>query len=381
MSIRITHARIVLPDSVIEDGAITIDGGHISDLDAAGRGEEVDVAGDWLIPGLVDLHCDALEKEIEPRPGVHFPVAFAIANADKRNAAAGITTVYHALSFAHDELGVRNVELAATIAREVQGYRPRGLVDNRVHARYEITDIAGFAVLQDLIAGGGLELISFMDHSPGQGQFKTIEAYRDYIVRTYHKTPEEAEDAAREKIANREAAWVRVEAMAEAARDHGVRMVSHDDDSAARVKAMAALGVTVSEFPVNLEAAVAARTLGLATVFGAPNVLRGKSQSGSMRALDAIGQDVADGLCADYAPASMLSAVFLLPTITALSLPASVRLASRGPALAAGLADRGDIACGLRADLVAVRDVAGFPQVTHAWSGGRLAYRAEYPAR
>lgn len=380
MDVSITHARLVLPDGIVEDGALTLEDGRIAALDATGAGPVVDLGGDWLVPGLVDLHCDALEKEIEPRPGVHFPLPFAIANADKRNAAAGITTVYHALSFAHDELGVRNVDMAAEAARAVHDFRPRALVDNRVHARYEITDAAGFTVLRALIAGGDLELVSFMDHSPGQGQFKTLEAYRDYVVRTYHRTPEDAERMARAKMALRDDGWERMRALAELARDRGVRMASHDDDSAQRVAAMAALGVKVSEFPVNLEAARAARGLGLATAFGAPNVLRGGSQSGNMRALDAIAQGVADCLCADYAPASMLAAAFRLPAIAGIPLPRALHFVSRAAALATGLDDRGEIAPGLRADLVAVREVGGFPQVTHAWSAGRLAYRAEYPA-
>lgn len=380
MRTRLVHAQLVLGDRIVEDGAVTLADGVIEALDATGgAATEVDLRGAWLLPGLVDLHCDAIEKEVEPRPHVHFPMQFAVANADKRNAAAGITTVYHALSFAHDELGVRNVAMAADLARAVHAFRPYALVDNRVHARYEITDPTGFHPLAALISGGDLELVSFMDHSPGQGQFKTLEAYCDYVVRTYHRTPEDAERMAHEKIASRHAAGARVEALAAAARDFGVRMASHDDDTAARVQAMAALGVTVSEFPINAEAAYAARAAGLTTVFGAPNVLRGGSQSGSMRALDAIAQGLADALCADYAPAALLAAAFRLPHISSLELPAAVRLATRAPALAVGLVDRGEIAPSLRADLVAVRLVGGVPQATHVWCEGRLVYAVDYP--
>lgn len=376
----LVHARLVLPDRIVDDGAVTLADGCIDALDATGGATiETDLQGAWLVPGLVDLHCDAIEKEVEPRPRVHFPMPFAVANADKRNAAAGITTVYHALSFAHDELGVRNVDMAADLARAVHAFRPHALVDNRVHARYEVTDPTGFRPLAALISEGDLELVSFMDHSPGQGQFKTLEAYRDYVVRTYHRSPEDAERMAREKIASRDDAGGRVQALASAARAAGVRMASHDDDTADRVQAMAALGVTVSEFPVNAGAAHAARAAGLTTIFGAPNVLRGGSQSGSMRALDAIALGLADGLCADYAPAAMLAAAFRLPAISSLDLPAAVRLVTRAPALAVGLAERGQIAPGLRADLVAVRVVDGVPQATHVWREGRLVYAVDYP--
>ena len=143
---------------------------------------------------------------------------------------------------------------------------------------------------------------------------------------------------------------------------------------------MAAMGASIAEFPVNVEAATAARAAGLVTVFGAPNILRGGSQSGNMRALEAVQQGLADCLCADYAPAAMLAAAFRLPAVSALSLPEAVRMVTRAPALAAGLEDRGQIAPGLRADLIAVREVDGLPQVTHVWRAGTLVYRAGYPA-
>ncbi|MCW5626337.1 MAG: alpha-D-ribose 1-methylphosphonate 5-triphosphate diphosphatase [Burkholderiales bacterium] len=380
MKTYLTHARVVLADEVLDDAAVLLEDDRIVAVNSASvnGAKEIDLQGRWLIPGLVDLHCDALEKEIEPRPNVHFPLAFAIANADKRNAAAGITTVYHALSFAHDELGVRNVELASDVARAIHAYRARGLVDNRVHARYEMTDPSGATVLARLIADGDLELLSFMDHTPGQGQYKTLEVYRDYIVRTYHRSRDEADRMAHEKMAGRGAAWARVEQLAALALRRGVRIASHDDDSAARVQSMGALGVSVSEFPINLEAARAARERGITTVFGAPNILRGASQSGSMRALEAVENGVADSLCADYAPAAMLVAAFKLPSVSALDVPAAVRLVTRSAARAVGLEDRGEIAPGLRADLVVVTEVSGFPQATHTWSAGRLAYRVAY---
>lgn len=378
----LTNTRLILADRVVEDGTLLIEDGSILAIcpETGGRAGTVDLGGDWLMPGIVDLHCDAIEKEIEPRPGVTFPLAFSIANADKRNATAGITTVYHALSFAHDELGLRNVNVAAEIAHAIHAFRAHGLVDNRVHARYEVTDPKGQPVLARLIEDGDLELLSFMDHSPGQGQFKTLEAYRDYVVRTYHRSPDEAERMAAAKVAARDDAAMRVAGLAALALERGVRIASHDDDSEARVAGMARLGARISEFPVNIDAAVAARRHGMATVFGAPNILRGGSQSGSMKALEAVERGLADCLCADYAPGALLAAAFRLPSICALDLPAAVALVSRHAATAVGLTDRGEIAPGMRADLVAVREIAGFPQATHTWCAGRLAYRAEFNA-
>jgi alpha-D-ribose 1-methylphosphonate 5-triphosphate diphosphatase len=151
------------------------------------------VAAFEVLPGMIDLHCDALEKEVEPRPNVHFPLDFACAQADKRNAAAGITTVYHALSFANAELGVRNNAFAAEVAHAVHAWQAHALVDNRVHARYEVTDPTAPAMLAELLECDELHLLSFMDHTPGQGQFKNIGAYRDFLARTYKKDAAEVD--------------------------------------------------------------------------------------------------------------------------------------------------------------------------------------------
>jgi alpha-D-ribose 1-methylphosphonate 5-triphosphate diphosphatase len=380
MRIRLNRARIVFDRGVADDASLLIEDGRIAAIDPLPTAvdREYDLGGAWLVPGLIDVHCDAIEKEVEPRPNVHFPLPYAIANADKRNAAAGITTVYHALSFAHGELGVRNVDMAATIARGIHAGRSHALVDHRVHGRYEVTDEAGYPVLMKLLAEGALDLISFMDHTPGQGQFKDLASYRAFQISNYRKSAEEADQLVQAKIAGREAARIRVDALAERARQKGVRMASHDDDSAAKIAAMAQLGVSVSEFPVNLETARAAQAAGMETVFGSPNVMRGASQSGAMKAIEAIRQGVADCLCSDYAPASMLTAAFMLPRLADIDLAAAIRLVAGNPAKGLGLADRGTVAVGLRADLVAVRDVAGLAQVTHTFSAGRLAYHAGF---
>jgi alpha-D-ribose 1-methylphosphonate 5-triphosphate diphosphatase len=376
----LTHARVVLTDEVLHDACVLIDNGVISAIEpesCAGY-EVIDLQGKWLMPGMIDLHCDALEKEVEPRPNVHFPLTFACAQADKRNAAAGITTVYHALSFAHDELGVRNNHFAAQIARAVHDWHPHGLVDNRVHCRYEITDETGLPILKELLAEQSMHLISMMDHTPGQGQFKDMAAYRDYLTRTYKKTADEVEVIVERKVEAASGAYTRMVELAQAAHGAGISVASHDDDSAERVATMSDIGADISEFPISLEAAKAAKAVGMSTIFGAPNIIRGKSQSGSMRAIDAIHEGVADCLCADYAPATLIMAVMSIPGLTDLDLPSTVRLVTANPARAAKLEDRGSIEVGKRADLIAVGEPGGLPQVTDAWVHGKPAYRARY---
>ncbi|NJN48285.1 MAG: alpha-D-ribose 1-methylphosphonate 5-triphosphate diphosphatase [Candidatus Competibacteraceae bacterium] len=268
----LSHARIVLADEVLEDAALLIEDGVISAIDPSvtAGAEIIDLAGKLLMPGLIDLHCDALEKEVEPRPNVHFPLDFACAQADKRNAVSGITTVYHALSFANDELGVRNNDFAGRIARAVHDWRPHGLVDNRVHCRYEITDETGLPVLKQLLAEQAMHLISMMDHTPGQGQFKDMAAYCDFLTRTYQKTVDEVNTIVERKREAATGAYERVRELAEAAHSAGISVASHDDDSAERIATMSAIGADISEFPISLDAARAAKVAGMSTIFGAP---------------------------------------------------------------------------------------------------------------
>lgn len=381
MKTYITNARVVLADSIIEEGAVLIEDGNIAAINPEIVKEDtkvIDLEGKILMPGMIDLHCDALEKEVEPRANVFFPLDFACAQADKRNANAGITTVYHSLSFANDELGVRNNEFAAEIARAVHKWQPHGLVDNRVHCRYEITDETGLPVLKKLLAENSMHLISMMDHTPGQGQFKDMAAYRDYLTNTYKKTADEVNVIVERKLEAATGAFERMQDLAFSAHEAGISVASHDDDSVERVETMNGIGADISEFPITLEAAQAARAVGMSTIFGAPNILRGKSQSGSMKAIDAIHASVADCLCADYSPASLIVSIFTIPEISDLDLPAAIRLVTLNPAKAAQLDDRGEIAVGKRADLIAVAMPGGLPQVTDVWSNGKLAYHVNY---
>lgn len=376
----LTGARVVLPDAVIDDGAVLIEDCIIAAINPeSGNGARtLDLSGKTLIPGMIDLHCDALEKEVEPRPNVHFPLDFACAQADKRNAAAGVTTVFHALSFANEELGVRNSTFAASVARAVHAWNPHGLVDNRVHCRYEVTDPSAPDILLELMARDEMHLLSVMDHSPGQGQFKDIAAFRDYLARTYQKSEAELDALVRNKLAQAEGAMERIRRLIAAATEKGIRIASHDDDTPEKVEMLHGLGVGISEFPINLESARAARERGMSTVFGAPNILRGKSQSGAIRALDAVLAGVADCLCADYHPATLIVTVFRLPELAGISLAESVRLVSANPARAAGLADRGEITVGKRADLVAVTHINGLAQASSVFSAGKLVFEARF---
>lgn len=378
----ITNARVVLPNAVLENSAVLIEDGVIAAVEPAGshRAQVLDLRGQWLMPGLIDLHCDAIEKEAEPRSSVLFPLDFALAQVDRRNAMSGITTPYHALSFSNKEWGVRSNDTAAALTRAIHAFGKQGLVENRVHLRYEITDPNALPLIEELIDEGAVNMVSVMDHSPGQGQFKTLEAYLQYMMGNHGMARAQAEQAAQIKLMGAEGAIERVERLIAHAHRAGVATASHDDDSVQRIAAIRNLGVAISEFPINLDTATAAMSCGLATILGAPNVLRGGSQSGSMRAIDGIRAGVASCLCSDYQPSTLIASVFTVLEQSDLTMPQAAALVTSNPADAAGLVDRGRIQAGLRADLAAIGKQGRLPQVSHVWSAGRLVCATSYPA-
>jgi alpha-D-ribose 1-methylphosphonate 5-triphosphate diphosphatase len=367
------NARIVTPEG-LHHGSLTIAEGRIAALDAAAPtgAARIDLGGDLLLPGLIDLHGDAIEKEVEPRPNAFFPLPVALDAIDRRMAAAGVTTAFHAISFAEGELGVRDAAFAETLVRALHEFA--GAVDHRVHIRYELTDAASEARVTRLIDEGVASLLSFMDHTPGQGQFKDAAAYGAYLARVYAKDEDEIAAKISAKQAEAGNLVARVQRLAERARPRGVALAGHDDEGAERVAFMAGLGARISEFPLDLATAQAARAAGLVTLFGAPNVLRGRSQSGALSARDAIAAGAAGALCSDYAPQAMLPALGVLTGELGLGWPEAVDLMAGVPARAAGLADRGAIAPGLRADLIRVRQQGRALSVAAVWRAGAQVY-------
>ena len=367
------NARIVTPEG-IHHGSLTIEDGRIAALDAAAPegAARLDMGGDLLLPGLIDLHGDAIEKEVEPRPNAFFPLPVALDAIDRRMAAAGVTTAFHGVSFAEGELGVRDVAFAETLARALHGFS--GVVDHRVHVRYELTDAGSEARVTRLIEDGVASLLSFMDHTPGQGQFKNAAAYGAYLSRVYAKDEGDIRDRITAKQAEAGNLVARVRRLADHARPRGVALAGHDDEGAERVAFMADVGASISEFPLDLATAQTARAAGLVTLFGAPNVLRGRSQSGALSAREAIAAGVAGALCSDYAPQTMLPALGVLTGEMGLGWPQALDLMAGAAARAAGLTDRGEIGLGKRADLIRASDRGGALSASAVWVAGAQIY-------
>lgn len=371
----INHARVVTPEGVVEGASVVLEDGRVAGISSRleRTGETLDAAGRYVLPGLVDLHSDAVEKQLEPRPGIALPEELAFLEMDRYFAASGITTGFHAISFMED----RNRSLARgrALCGMVARFRSEGVVRHELHLRCELPEEGSLAVIEELADTLPVGIVSMMDHTPGQGQFRDLEWFRRYW-REDVGVDEGRISAAIAEAENGEyrLALDRVERVARAARRNGATLASHDDDTAERVETLAARGVGVSEFPVTVEAARRARELGLAVSMGAPNALRGTSSGGNLSALEAIEAGFVDALCSDYHPPSMLQAAFRLAKEKLLDLPAAAGLVSSGPARAAGLADRGEVREGATADLLVLGERLGLPTVTHVIVGGRVAF-------
>ncbi len=374
----IENARVVTPHETLAGASLKIESGVIAAIKAGkinSGAPRVDARGGYLLPGFVDLHSDAIEKEIEPRPGTFFPNNIAIIELDKKLAACGVTTSYHALSFAEGEIGVRSNKKAAQIITDIHRLAPQLKINTKVHARYEITDPLALPYLEELLGSGKIQLLSFMDHTPGQGQFKEVASFKDYFGTVYGKTDAELDKIIDQKLLAQASMHAVIERLAATAKSLNIPMASHDDDSAAKIRWLRQMGIGISEFPVNLEALKAAREAGIYVCLGAPNALRGNSRLGNLSAREAIFSGLADIVCSDYTPMALLHAVFTLHLLGNLPLHQSVNLVSLNPAQAAGLAgSRGSLEAGKRADLMVVDASGEVPRILKTYVSGGEVY-------
>ncbi|MBP2636844.1 MAG: phosphonate metabolism protein PhnM [Firmicutes bacterium] len=383
-TILLKNGSLVLPDKVISGGEVMIEDGIITQVGRMshhyGRAADrvIDAQGGYILPGFIDTHSDAIEKELEPRPGAFFTTDVAFGELEKKLAGQGITTMYHSFSFAGAQYGVRADQVAADCIRTIMNIaRDYASIRNKIHLRFEVTNFEAVDLVHDLIKEGCVELLSFMDHTPGQGQYPTIEDYRRYLEKTYHLQLDEIGEILKLKEQGRRQAGESVARLSKAAQTAGIPLASHDDDSPDSISYYQQQGVTLSEFPINLPTVSAARQAGVDVSVGAPNIVRGGSTGKGMRAIDAITAGRANILCSDYYPPALLHAVFLLAEQT-VSMTEAVALATVAPAKALSLKDIGSLEEGKCGDVIVVRKRNNTPVVTNTIVGGVPVYTMNY---
>jgi alpha-D-ribose 1-methylphosphonate 5-triphosphate diphosphatase len=370
---RLANARVVLPAELRETDILVRDG--LIDLEPRGEfaGETIDLEGDFLLPGLIELHTDNLERHIEPRPGTFVPLPLAVRAHDAELAGAGITTAFNALTLGGGEREeARSVPLGVvlrTLARAMDAGALR--CSHLFHLRCELSDEAFHHHLEDLDPPLKPAIVSLMDHTPGQGQFTDLGQFRRYYTRRYALDPDAVEALiARRRNARAVHGARNRDAAIAFARAASALLVTHDDRTGEDIVFAKKSGAHMVEFPTTAFAAREAKRSGLKVLAGAPNLLRGASLSGNVAAADLMQSGNLDILSSDYYPASLLAGLFKLARDFAVPLPRAVATATSVPAALLGLKDRGEIETGRRADLVRVRETPIGPVVMAVWQSG-----------
>ena len=382
----IRGGTVVCADRVLPDCDVVVIDGRIAAIEPVGASDfdaqpdatmgvlpVVDARGAYVVPGLIDIHSDYVENVASPRPSVVMDLSTSLYKADRELVSHGVTGHVSALSD----------RVAALRAGEERDH----LIRHRLHMRVELDSVDLYDDIESFLRSGKVDLVSFMDHTPGQGQYRDLLVFGDTLKGYRDVSDEDVRDIVRQQQESQKLTYAQITALAAVARERGVSIASHDDDSEDKLAFMDGLEATISEFPISLDIARAARARGMHTIAGAPNVMLGHSHSGNLSAREAVQAGAIDVLCSDYYPAALLDAVFALRDECGLDIARAFALVSANPAKAAGSADEvGSLAVGKRADVLLVREIAcgeagtrTMPVVTRAFVGGRSVFRSHYP--
>lgn len=375
----LTNAKLILENEVVT-GTIAFDATGITAVDQ-GRSQlpgAIDIGGDYVAPGLVEMHTDNMEKHFMPRPKVFWPNGLAAALVhDAQMAASGVTTVYDAVC-AGTPFSAKDYrkDIFADVMKALREGKAEGVfrIDHRIHMRCELTSPDLMRDIEPYREDDLVQLVSLMDHTPGQRQWRDIQHLRTYALGNGKTEAEFEEDVTvrqSEGQANVPRNW---SAVVEMFRTRGIPIATHDDTTVDHVEAGVASGAVISEFPTTIEAAAAAKQRGLATIAGAPNVVRGGSHSGGVSVSELAEKGLLDGLSSDYVPASLLQAVLKLHAGHGIALPDAMGMVTWKIADILGLADRGHLKTGLRADLVRFKALGATPVIAAVWSKGERAF-------
>jgi len=389
MMTAISNGRIVTPDTVLEGHAVLVDGARIAAIvaerDVPGAVDRVDAEGGWVMPGFIDIHADYIERMAAPRPNVLLDMGLALREAERELLIHGITTMFHSIAFfTYSEFGrgpMREPENARRFISLVEAaHRQCHLIRHRFHARFEIDSLDRVDELEGYLRSGVVHLVSFMDHTPGQGQYRDLEIYRSTLKAWHGMDDKDVDQAIRASRERQKMTLEHIRAVCVLARACRVAVASHDDDTLEKLALVRGMGTTISEFPTRLEVAREARRCGMHVVAGAPNVLLGGSHSGNLSAAEAVRERSVNVLCSDYYPAALLHAVFSLADQEAAPLPELVKLVTLNAAEAVMMdGEIGSLAPGKKADLIVVQKLKnGFPVLTNAMVDGQRVLGVSY---
>ncbi|MGC8770194.1 MAG: alpha-D-ribose 1-methylphosphonate 5-triphosphate diphosphatase [Brevinematia bacterium] len=377
---QILNANLVLENEVLKNTSIYIEEGKIKEIGNSVYPDIYTIYADdyYVLPGFVDLHCDAIEKEIEVRPNVYIPIEIAITELDKKMAMAGITTIFHSISFAENfanQAVLRTMSMADKIIQKIKEMSEKLGVDNRIHLRYEITYTDAIPVIEELIKKSYIDLLSIMDHTPGQGQFKTFEQFKNYYQSHFKENSDQIQLVIENKQRSRESFGLyNARKVSEMCKRYNIPLASHDDDTIEKLNFVSECGAVISEFPMSMEVAKYAHENDIKVVVGSPNIVRGGSHNNNLSALDIIKSGYADIVCSDYIPSTLIYAFSKIYKENILSLPEISKMFSLNPAKAIKLENIGKIEKDYKANLIVVDLKGELPRIMKTFVNGVEVY-------
>lgn len=387
----IHNGKIVTEEEILEGHAIVIEGEVIHAIILEEEvmnypdAEMINAKGGYISPGFIDIHSDYIESLVSPRPTSMMDVNISLREAEKILISHGITTMFHSLSLYREDIFTHKpMRYPENVQRLVDAidatHNELHLIRHRLHARFEIDNIDGVDRLVENIENGKVHLLSFMDHTPGQGQYRDLEIYRDTLKGYREITDEEVNVIIAERQSSQLMTMEKMKEVAELAISKNIAVASHDDDDIKKLDLVKSLGTTISEFPITLEVAKKAKELGLQTIVGAPNVLLGGSHSGNLSAAEAIENNCVDILCSDYYPAALLHAIFKLNEKYGNDLHRMFMMVTLNPAKAVRMDDElGSIKPGKKADILIIERMEdGYPMLTTTMVNGAVITTTKY---
>jgi len=387
----IYNGKIITEEEVLEGHAVVVEGeniqGVIPEESIADYPDAnlIDASGGFISPGFIDIHSDYIEGIVSPRPTSMMNVDISLREAEKILISHGITTMFHSLSFYREDIFTHKpMRYPKNVQRLVNAieatHHELHLIRHRLHARFEIDNVDEVDRLVRNIENDKVHLLSFMDHTPGQGQYRDLEVYRQTLQGYRDLTDSDVQTIIAERQNGTLMTVERIKEVADTALAKGIAVASHDDDDIKKLDLVKSFGTTISEFPITLEVAKKAKAMGLYTVAGAPNVLLGGSHSGNLSAIEAIQHDCIDILCSDYYPAALLHAIFELSEKHGFDLHQIFMMVTLNPAKAVRMDDElGSIKPGKKADLLIIERMDdGYPMLTTTMVNGSVITTTNY---
>lgn len=387
----ITNGQIITEETILTGYDLLIENDRIVKIALQGEFNTVegvqiiDAAGGYVSPGFIDIHSDYIEHMAAPRPTCLMDFNLSIRETEKELISHGITTMFHSLSmYKTSEFSYKPIREAENVRKFVEliakTHDGKHLIRHRFHARFEIDNMEEVENLKAYIAGKKVHLVSFMDHTPGQGQYKDLKIYRDTLMGYNDWTEEELDNIITGHLTKEKVAIEGMREIAELARENGIAVASHDDDTVEKLKLVQSFGATISEFPITIEVAEKAKEMQMFTMAGAPNILLGGSHSGNLSAAEAILRGSIDILCSDYYPPAMLHAVFEMHRKYCMDLAEMFRLVTINPAAAVNMQDEiGSVREGKKADLLVIEMLDDcFPAITWVIVDGKVIQKTNY---